>query len=166
MKIKGLFLIVVLALATGCNPPEDIAMAKDESKTLKSWFEGNFIFSDGGAGIYFENWRKTDTSTYEGYGNYVTNDLIDTLFRMNMKLVINKHKATMFYDVTERSKKKQLEFALTSKENSTYVFENPFHDFPSIMQYKVMADSSIEVTERGFINNKERVREFTLKRTN
>ncbi len=165
MKIKGLIFVVLLAICAGCNPPEDIAMAKDESKTLKKWFEGKYIFSDGGSGIYFENWTKLDSITYEGIGNYITNDLIDTIFRMRMKLVINKHKATMFYDVTERKNKKQLEFALTSKENNTYVFENPFHDFPSIMQYKILGDSTIEVTERGFINNKERVREFTLKKT-
>lgn len=166
MKIGPILFFIAGILMSGCNPSEEATIAADESKTLKTWIEGKYLFSDGEAGIYFVEWARIDSNTYSGNGNFVTNDLIDTLFRMNMKLVISKKKATMFYDVTAKKEKKQLEFVLTSKENNTYVFENPFHDFPSIMQYKMLADSAIEVTERGFINNKEKVRQFTLKKTN
>ena len=166
MKIRAILSYITCIVVLSCNPPEEVSQAADESKTLKSWFEGKYLFSEGGAGIYFEDWTKIDSTTYTGIGNYVTSDLIDTLFSMNMKLVMSKKKATMFYDVSSKKDKKQLEFVLTSKDNNTFVFENPFHDFPSIMQYKVLADSSIEVTERGFVENKEKVRQFTIKKTN
>jgi hypothetical protein len=47
-----------------------------------------------------------------------------------------------------------------------YVFENPFRDFPSIMQYKIMGDSVIEVIQRGFEKNKEKVVEYKATKIN
>lgn len=166
MKIKQLIYSLFILLIYGCNSNTQNSATADESKTLTSWIQGKFIFMDEGAGIYYEEWLKVDSSNYKGSGFYLTNDLIDTLFTMKMKMLILKNKTTMIYDVKENGNKKELEFVLTSKENSIYVFENPFHDFPSIMQYKFLPDSTIEVTERGFVDNKEKVREYKIKRIN
>lgn len=165
MKIKQIIytLLVVFLFSCNSNNPNT---AGNDSKTLSSWIQGKFIYMDEGAGIYYEEWTKIDSSTYKGSGFYLTNDLIDTLFSMKMKMLISKNKTTLIYDVKEKGEKKELEFVLTSKENSTYVFENPFHDFPSIMQYKFYPDSTIEVTERGFVDNKEKVRDYKIKRMN
>lgn len=154
-----------LVLLVSCNSVDQTA-ATNEAKTLRTWISGKYIFMDEGAGIYYEEWAKVDSTTYNGSGFYLTNDLIDTLFAMKMKLLLSSNKTTMIYDVKEKGEKKELEFVLTSKENSTYVFENPFRDFPSIMQYKFLPDSTIEVTERGFVDNKEKVREYKIKKIN
>lgn len=166
MKIKVFIFSFILTALYACNPSSIENVANNESKTLQSWIEGKYIFMDEGAGIYYEEWAKMDSANYKGSGFYLTNDLIDTLFSMKMRLILAKNKTTMMYDVRENKEKKELEFVLTSKENSTYVFENPFRDFPSIMQYKFLPDSTIEVTERGFVDNKEKVRDYKIKRIN
>ncbi len=166
MKIKAVIYSLFTILIWSCNSSNKNEAAVDTSKTLSGWIQGKYIFMDEGAGIYYEEWVKLDSSNYKGSGFYLTNDLIDTLFSMKMKMLIQKNKTTMIYDVKESGEKKELEFVLTSKENSTYVFENPFHDFPSIMQYKFLPDSTIEVTERGFVDNKEKVRDYKIKRIN
>jgi hypothetical protein len=61
---------------------------------------------------------------------------------------------------------KELEFTLTKAEDNLYVFENPFRDFPSIMQYRLFGDTAIEVTERGFEHNKEQVWKYTVRKIN
>jgi hypothetical protein len=81
-----------------------------------------------------------------------------------MRLIHEAEKTTLFYDVKDQKENKETEFTLTKGENNIYVFENPFRDFPSIMQYKIIGDSVIEVTERGFENNKEKVVEYKAKK--
>lgn len=68
----------------------------------------------------------------------------------------------MFYDVKGQNENKETEFVLTNNTDNKFVFENPFRDFPSIMEYRLLGDTLIEVTERGFVNNKEKIRHFSL----
>jgi hypothetical protein len=96
----------------------------------------------------------------------VSRDGVDTLFSLSVRLVYDKEKTKMFYTVknSKEVKDKELEFTLTKAEDNLYVFENPFRDFPSIMQYRLFGDTAIEVTERGFENNKEQVWKYTVRK--
>jgi hypothetical protein len=96
----------------------------------------------------------------------LTRDCVDTLFSMSLRLVQENDKAIMYYSVKNQDDNKELEFTLTKSEDNLYVFENPFRDFPSIMQYRIFGDTAIEVTERGFENNKEQVRKYLMNKIN
>jgi hypothetical protein len=163
MSIKIIFYWIIILLFARCSS-DAMRTEQNNQKRLDTWIQGKYIFMDEGAGIYYEEWIKTDSITFKGSGFYLTNDEIDTLFSMKMKLLLQKDKTVMIYDVKEQNNNKEVEFVLTNKENSTYVFENPFHDFPSIMQYKILPDSSMDVTQRGFVDNKEKVRDYKVKK--
>ena len=118
------------------------------------------------SGFYYEEWFKVDDNNYNGTGCFLTRDCVDTIFSIKMRMIHEKDKTILFYDVKDQKENKETEFTLTKGENNIYVFENPFRDFPSIMQYKIIGDSVIEVIERGFANNKEKVVEYRATKIN
>jgi len=130
------------------------------------WIEGKYVVVNDQAGFYSEEWTKTDNNNYTGTGYFLTRDCVDTLLHIKMRLMHEKDKTTLFYDVKDQVKNKETEFTLTKGENNMYVFENPFRDFPSIMQYKIIGDSVIEVTQRGFYANKEKVIDYRATKIN
>ena len=130
------------------------------------WIQGKYVVVNDQSGFYYEEWTKIDNNNYTGTGFFLTRDCIDTLLNIKMRLMHEKEKTTLFYDVKDQKKNKETEFTLTKGENNIYVFENPFRDFPSIMQYKIIGDSVIEVTQRGFYANKEKVIDYRATKIN
>jgi hypothetical protein len=138
----------------------------DTTATAFKWIEGKYIVVNDQSGFYYEEWKKADNNNYTGTGCFLTRDCVDTIFSIKMRLMHEAEKTTLFYDVKDQKVSKETEFTLTKGENHVYVFENPFRDFPSIMQYKIFGDSVIEVTQRGFENNKEKVVEYKATKIN
>lgn len=161
MRTSFIISLFVLFFAA-CNNESEIIQNLTPQNKITTWIEGKYLFNDGDAGFYFEEWSKKDSSEYIGKGFYLTRDYVDTLFQMNMRLLLQSKKTTMFYDVRGQNGNKETEFVLTNNKDNKFVFENPFRDFPSIMEYRLLGDTLIEVTERGFVNNKEKIRHFNL----
>ena len=169
MRILSYILIVsVCAFIYSCrNSSSALETTGETAKdSVFKWIEGKYIVISEESGLYNEEWIKTDNNNYKGIGLCLTRDCIDTIFSMKMRLIHSKGKTTLFYDVKGQNENKETEFTLTKSENGVYVFENPFRDFPSIMQYKLIGDSVIEVTERGFKNNKEKIIEYRATKIN
>ncbi len=165
----NILLIIITALFSFCGgkgPDSSVKSDTDSTANSFKWIEGKYIVMNDQAGFYYEEWIKVDENNYNGTGYALTRDCIDTVFSMKMRLMHEKDKTTLFYDVKNQNENKETEFTLTKGENNVYVFENPFRDFPSIMQYKILGDSVIEVTERGFAKNKEKVIEYRATRMN
>lgn len=157
----------MLLYSCGGNPvSETDAVSADTSAVAFKWIEGKYIVMNDQSGFYYEEWFKADNNNYNGTGCFLTRDCVDTIFSIKMRLIHEKDKTILFYDVKDQKEKKETEFTLTKGENNIYVFENPFRDFPSIMQYKIIGDSVIEVTERGFADNKEKVVEYRATKIN
>lgn len=146
-------------LAFACTDP--VTEPAQQKEVSVDWFEGNYEYSTD-EGLYREFWKKRNEWEYVGKGYFLHKG--DTSFLMRMKLYRDKKLVKMDYNVRGQNQGKDIEFVLTKHVNELFVFENPFRDFPSIMQYKLLGDTAIHVTERGFENNKDKVREFTLVR--
>lgn len=126
--------------------------------TIK-WFEGNFEYVTE-HGLYREFWKKHKANEYIGKGYFLHRG--DTSFLMRMKLFIESDVIKMDYDVKGQNEGKNILFALTKQDKGLYVFENPFHDFPSIRQYKLLGDTAVSVREQGFEDNKNKVIDFIM----
>ncbi len=129
------------------------------SKISLKWAEGSFEYSNA-TGIYKEAWKKINNTEYEGLGCFCIKT--DTVFKMSMRLYKAENTIKMSYKVNHQNENKATDFILSKHLNNVYVFENPFRSFPSIMQYKFLGDTAIEVKESGFENNKAKVVEFTV----
>ena len=141
-----------------------MAITTDTSSNLEiDWPKGKYLYVDS-VGYYYEEWAKGDSGVFNGAGYFLTKNGVDTLFSMTMKLKRLKENTFMYYNVKGQNENKDIEFKLTKEEGNFFVFENPRHDFPSIMEYKILGDSAIEVKETGFVKNKELVRDFVVKK--
>lgn len=144
-------------MLTACvNPVNEEAK---KSQTGIDWFEGNFEYVTE-HGLYREFWKKKNENEYIGKGYFLNKN--DTSFLMRMRLFKEDGTIKMDYNVKGQNSGKDVQFALTKQDKNLYVFENPFRGFPSIMQYKLLGDTAINIVERGFENNKDKVQDFTI----
>ena len=147
-----------------CNNPKETAIANETIKTKDNfhWPIGKFIFVTK-EGMFFEEWVKSDSVTFKGSNFFINKAKNDTLFTVTMKLTRGKEKTSLLFKLKGENNKDS-EFTLIKEDENLYVFENPFHDYTSIMQYKILGDTAIEVTERGFVKNKEREEKYIMKK--
>lgn len=168
--MKQLVFICVLFISLQCgrenSHSEEKVKVKDsvlinQSTKPFNWIEGVFKYS-ANSGEYTEMWRKLNDHEYIGKGYFI--HLKDTAFLMNMALYQEKQAIKMLYDVKGQNDGKKTEFLLTKQQNKVFTFENPFRDFPSVMRYNIENDSIIEVFEWGFVDGKEKTKEYSIKR--
>lgn len=134
----------------------------DELKTpYFKWISGNYILKSS-YGTYYENWGNDDSLDFKGFGYYMDSTNTDTLFRQAMNLENTPKGIFMYFNVKNQNDNKTVEFKLTKEENNSYTFENPFRDYPSIIIYKILNDSTVNVIMRGFKNENEKKEDFII----
>lgn len=139
-------------------------MARDSSigkSSSLNWVTGNYTLKSE-YGNYYENWKKIDSITYYGLGYYMDVENMDTLFRQRMRLQQTPEGVFMQFNVKNQNDNKDVEFRLTKQDNKTFTFENAFRDYPSIVTYKLLTDSTINVVMHGFKNGKEKKEDFII----
>jgi Domain of unknown function (DUF6265) len=67
--------------------------------------------------------------------------------------------------IAEPSGQRRTEFPLKSLTDAEAVFENPAHDFPQRVAYKLAAPDALQARIEGQRNGRERVIEFPMRRT-
>lgn len=135
---------------------------KDQEKVKSiSWITGNYKLKSA-YGNYTENWSKLDSITYHGFGYFLDLENNDTLFRQSMKLKQGLDEVFMYFNVKNQNDNKDVEFRLTKQERKIFTFENPFRDYPSIVTYKILSDTSVNVVMYGFKEGKEKKEDFII----
>lgn len=125
------------------------------------WVTGNYTLKSK-HGNYYENWKQTDSIHFEGFGYFMDEDNMDTLYRQSMKWSETNTGVFMVFNVKNQNDNKDVEFKLTKQENHSYTFENAFRDYPSIITYKILNDTSINVVMLGFKDNQEKKEDFVI----
>ena len=152
--------LVITFFLLGCSE-QGHETNKTVSKPLLEWITGDYYFKSN-YGDYFESWKKADHDTYLGLGYFLDKENRDTLFRQRMKLLIQQDGVFMYFNVKNQNDNKDVEFRLTKQENKIYTFENPFRDYPSIVTYKILSDTSVNVVMFGFKNGEAKKENFII----
>ncbi len=153
--------IICIVFFTACSEEKNaLDNSIGKSASLK-WVTGNYTLKSE-YGNYFENWKKLDSTTYYGFGYFMDADNEDTLFRQRMKLQQTQEGLFMYFNVKNQNDNKDVEFRLTKQDNKVFTFENPFRDYPSIVTYKILTDTTINVVMHGFKNGKEKKEDFII----
>ncbi len=160
--LKFIFNCLICVVFFAACSEEKIAFDNSIGKSASlNWIIGNYMLKSE-YGNYYENWEKSDSTTYYGLGYFMDVDNEDTLFRQRMKLQQTHEGLFMFFNIKNQNDNKDVEFRLTKQDNQTYTFENPFRDYPSIVTYKILTDTTINVVMRGFKNGKEKKEDFII----
>jgi hypothetical protein len=107
-----------------------------------SWLTGNWI-SKNSKRIIVENWEKVSENTYEGYSETRSMDKKNVLNFESLRLV--SMSGGIFYMAKVSHNQLPIAFKLTQCSDSLAVFENPDHDFPKKIQYRLVSTDKIIV---------------------
>ena len=153
--------IVALFFLTACyDQHQETSQVLDNPSSFK-WISGNYQLNSD-FGNYTEKWKQEDSCTYFGFGCFLDNENHDTLFRQRMKLQQTPEGVFMYFNVKNQNDNKDVEFRLTKQERKLFTFENPFRDYPSIITYKILSDTIVNVVMFGFKNGKEKKEDFII----
>lgn len=88
-----------------------------------------------------EEWKKVDNNHLQSKGYMIKGS--DTI--INERVALTNTAAGIFYTSTveDQNNKQPVAFKMTSSENNMFVFENPEHDFPKRIVYKLITTDSL-----------------------
>ena len=114
----------------------------DKGKVFKKLYvlEGTWKMTTK-RGTICEEWKKVDNNYLQSKGYMIKGN--DTL--INEKVALTNTAAGIFYTSTveDQNNKQPVAFKMTSAENNMFVFENPEHDFPKKIVYKLINTDSL-----------------------
>jgi Domain of unknown function (DUF6265) len=142
---KYLFISVLVTLYSCGNNSDKKSKINSEKNNLLSelnWLSGNWLFSEGKTSFY-ENWKIIDDSTFVGQGFVLSG--ADTIGIENLSLKQRNNEITYTAAIHKDKTTNSTDFTFTKKENASYLFENPAHDFPKRIIYKQNGSTKMSV---------------------
>lgn len=136
-KIYFSVISILLISIVSCNKYDANGnIIKDYEELEKAnWIIGNWEKTDS-LGTLKEIWKQFDDSTFVGKSYYIINEK-DTIHNESIELMQNGDH--LIYTTTVKGEKNDssIPFQMTIDEDSLLVFENPKHDFPQKIEYRL-----------------------------
>lgn len=113
-----------------------------DNKTFKKLYalEGTWKMNTK-RGAVCEEWKRIDKNYLQNRGYMIKGK--DTI--ISERVVLTNTKEGIFYTSTveDQNNKQPVAFKMTGSENNVFIFENPQHDFPKRIVYKLISSDSI-----------------------
>lgn len=92
-------------------------------------------------GAICEEWKKMNKNYLQSKGYMIRGK--DTI--LSERVALTNAKEGIFYTSTveDQNNKQPVAFRMTGSENNVFVFENPLHDFPKRIVYKLVTADSL-----------------------
>lgn len=158
--------LLLLALTFGsCKKLDKNGNEIKEFEELKkaNWMIGNWEKKDS-LGTLTEQWQLQNDSSLVGSSYYIQNEK-DTLHFETMELTeINEN---LIYEATVKGENndESVPFKMTSSTDNVLVFENPKHDYPQKITYKMVKANQLVATISGKINGKVSSESYPMTKT-
>lgn len=145
--MKNIFIAIVATFSLSAF------IISDDNKTFKKLYtlEGTWKMNTKWGAIC-EEWKKMDKNYLQNKGYMIKGK--DTI--INERVALTNTAAGIFYTSTveDQNNKQPIAFKMTKAENNMFVFENPAHDFPKRIVYKLVTTDSLHAfiddgTEKG-----------------
>jgi hypothetical protein len=151
----NLSIIAILFCFSSCNKYDSNGkLIKDfEELNKASWLIGEWQKKDS-IGTLQENWKSENDSTYSG-ASYFIIEKGDTVHSESIELMEDKEHLIYTATVKGENNDDSIPFQMTESTDSLLVFENPKHDYPQKIKYKLNKDKSILATVSGKQKGKE-----------
>jgi len=134
MKIIFTGVVITLSLSA--------FIISDSNKTFKKLYtlEGTWKMNTK-RGAVCEEWKRMNKNYLQSKGYMVKGK--DTI--ISERIALTNSKEGIFYTSTveEQNNKQPIAFKMTGSENNIFVFENPRHDFPKRIVYKLITADSL-----------------------
>lgn len=136
-------------------PPTPIEMIGSE------WLGGTWKAASDGREMY-EVWKKVNDTVYAGTSYTVEGK--DTIVQETIELRHEGHEIYYIPTVNGQNNNKPILFKLTDLDYHTATFENPGHDFPQVIRYKLISPDSLVASISGKMKGKDDTEYFPMKK--
>jgi hypothetical protein len=163
-KISISLFATLLVILVSCNKHDAAGrLIKDYDELEKAnWLLGEWEKTDS-LGTLKENWQSFDDSTFVGQSYYIINKK-DTVHNEQIQLIEDNEHLIYSATVKGENNDEPIPFQMTTDEDSLLVFENPKHDFPQKIEYKLMKDNSLVAKISGKIKGKVSSESYLMKK--
>lgn len=100
-------------------------------------------------GDRLEIWKVQDDSTLAGRGLRIKAENGDTVLLETMTIELRGEVITYYATVRGQNKNEPVGFELTLADADGYLFENPAHDNPQKIRYRLLGNRELQVTTEG-----------------
>lgn len=164
MRYSGFFVLFLIgAFLTGCEETPVIEKAPEDFPLERLAGKWEDVDSEN---KFYEEWIVAGDSMLIGKGYVMVS--ADTVFIENLRIL--KEKEGTFYQVNlssnQSEKPEVVKFKMTSSGETDIVFENPQHDFPKKITYRMISNTEMRVFLNGIENGTFGETRFSFVRTN
>jgi hypothetical protein len=161
-KLSISILTILLLSIVSCNKYDANGnIIKDYEELEKAnWMLGEWEKTDS-LGTLREIWERLDDSTFIGLSYYIQNEK-DTLHNEQVELMQNGDHLIYTATIKGENNDSPIPFQMTKDEDSLLVFENPKHEYPQKIQYKLIKNRSIVATISGKQNGKNSAENYPM----
>ncbi|WP_396176174.1 DUF6265 family protein [Flavobacterium sp.] len=135
MKNSSYLVLIVFSCLFSCQQKTTFSELEKAN-----WFLGRWE-NKTPEGTFSEEWKTENDSVLVGESYFINGK--DTLFAENVRLEQQKNDLFYIVSVPNQNEEKPVAFTLTSFKNHYLVFENPEHDFPKKITYKLVTKDSL-----------------------
>jgi len=115
-------------------------------------------------GDRLESWDVVDDSTYVGRGMRIKPENGDTVTLETLRMELRDTTITYYAIVRGQNQNKPVPFKLTTADYDGYVFENPKHDDPQKIRYRLLSKREMQVFTEGKRNGRTVTQEYVFER--
>jgi hypothetical protein len=146
MKTVLFFSFVALLALSSCNTANEgsVTLTVPVRPDLFSRLEGKWI-STYDSSRYIEVWACVNDSLYTSTGSQLKGS--DTLFSEKVEIKTGKSIRQYIPQVNNQNGGQPVIFDITTVSDSSFIAENPAHDFPQRIVYNLRKDSLIAYIE-------------------
>ncbi len=165
MKTKSIFLILIIFIVLSACKKYDINGKEIKYNELfkANWLVGNWEKTDS-IGTLVEHWEIENDSTYIGTSYFIIKK--DTIHSENIELIQDKNHLIYNETVIGENNDESIPFQMIKSTDSMLVFENPKHDYPKKIVYKLTGEKRMTIKVSGIIDKKKSSENYQLAKIN
>lgn len=163
IRQKGIILLLAIITLQACHHDES---KQSDKKNIPAtdrlhWLNGKWMMQDK-EGIITEEWHGVNDSLMEGRSDFLTGDTLIPFETIR----IYRQKDSLFYEAKAagQNNDQPVAFAMTSITDSGFVAENPAHDFPQKISYRLVHKDSIHAFVEGDQDSRTKRIDFYYRR--
>ena len=161
---KTVLALLLLSTIYSCQKPVKSIEHTAESKITNAlWFLGKWGNSTVD-GSFTETWQKINDSTFTANSFMIIDK--DTVFSETVSLEDRLDTLRYIVTVPNQNQEKPVAFILTKATENELLFENPEHDFPQKISYKLIGNDSLVAEVSAIVKGKEKKEIFRMKKIN
>lgn len=130
--------------------------------SIKKWIVGNWKTSLP-KGYIIESWSKENDSTLKSI-SYIIKPNGDSILQEKVNLEYSNGNTFYIPVVNGQNDNQPVTFKLIKNQNNELVFENPEHDFPQRVAYKLISKNKILAWIEGKIKGEFKKKKFEMER--